>query len=193
MAGGANDVYNLADGADTTTATTSDGSNWKAAGIAALGGLFGLTAGGGDDPKPTGYQGGIPEFTGVRDAVPNTFDPNRRAGSGGQRYFTDMQFAEGADELAAAQGIAAAQIPQLQAMNAGNPASDYNSVGAATALRDQYTQSDGSVRVPEAATDPYADVDWEAILNYQANMAAGLGTDTTGTDTTGTDTTGTDT
>ena len=34
----------------------------------------------------------IPEYEGVRAVVPDTYDPLRRAGSGGQRYFTDMQY-----------------------------------------------------------------------------------------------------
>jgi len=35
----------------------------------------------------------IPEYEGIRSAVQGTYDPTRRAGSGGQRYFTDMQYA----------------------------------------------------------------------------------------------------
>jgi len=35
----------------------------------------------------------IPEFQGLRSVVPNAqYDPHRRAGSGGQRYFTDVQY-----------------------------------------------------------------------------------------------------
>lgn len=39
-----------------------------------------------------GYQGGIPDYTAVRTTVPDTYDPDRRPGSGGQRYFTDVQY-----------------------------------------------------------------------------------------------------
>ena len=48
------------------------------------------------DPNiaPTGYQGGIPEYEAVRERVPMEYDPNRRPGSMGQRYFTDTIFAE---------------------------------------------------------------------------------------------------
>ena len=35
----------------------------------------------------------IPEYEGIRSVVQGTYDPARRAGSGGQRYFTDMQYA----------------------------------------------------------------------------------------------------
>lgn len=32
--------------------------------------------------QPVGYQGSIPDYTAVRARVPNTYDPNRRPGSG---------------------------------------------------------------------------------------------------------------
>ena len=37
----------------------------------------------------------IPDYRGVRAVVPNTYDPQRRPGSGGQRYFTDMEYVRG--------------------------------------------------------------------------------------------------
>jgi hypothetical protein len=42
-------------------------------------------------PPTTGYQGGIPDYTTYRQTVP-TYDPNRRPGSSGRRYFTDTEF-----------------------------------------------------------------------------------------------------
>jgi len=46
--------------------------------------------------RPTsGYQGGIPDYTAVRQRVPMTgdgYDANRRPGSSGRRYFTDVEF-----------------------------------------------------------------------------------------------------
>jgi hypothetical protein len=46
-----------------------------------------------NDPNPpVGYQGQIPEFTATREAVPGVYDPARRAGSAGQRYFTDIEY-----------------------------------------------------------------------------------------------------
>tara|TARA_Y100001973_G_C5136388_1_gene300556 strand:+ start:91 stop:984 length:894 start_codon:yes stop_codon:yes gene_type:complete len=41
-----------------------------------------------------GYQGNVPDYTAVRSRVANTYDPNRRPGSGGLRYFSDMQYVE---------------------------------------------------------------------------------------------------
>lgn len=77
----------------------------------------------GETPK-TGYQGSIPDYTAVRSAVPGTYDPNRRPGSGGQRYFSDLQYVPSSD----AAGIEAAfastgqQAQQLGTANADNPA-----------------------------------------------------------------------
>ena len=39
-----------------------------------------------------GYQGSIPDYSPVRERV--DLDPNRQAGGKGQRYFTDMQYAD---------------------------------------------------------------------------------------------------
>ena len=43
-------------------------------------------------PGPVGYQGTVPDYEATRSRVANTYDPTRRAGSGGQRYFSDMRF-----------------------------------------------------------------------------------------------------
>lgn len=78
-------------------------------------GLFGdFTSG---EIPQTGYQGSIPKYTAQRETVPNTYDPNRRPGSGGQRYFTQTQYVPKSDIPAApmsAEGLAA--------LNAANPA-----------------------------------------------------------------------
>lgn len=71
-----------------------DGSyDWaKIAGVgASMYGMFG-----GDKPKTGGWQGSIPQYTATRQQV-NYNDPNRRPGSQGRQYFTDVQYgAEGA-------------------------------------------------------------------------------------------------
>ena len=41
-----------------------------------------------------GYQGKIPDYTAVRQRVADTYDPDRRPGSGGQRYFSDIQYVD---------------------------------------------------------------------------------------------------
>lgn len=67
---------------------------------------------------PTGYQGGIPDYTGVREQLAPV--AGARPGAGGQRYFTDMKYATGAG-LPAAQTAVAAQAAALNAQNAGLP------------------------------------------------------------------------
>ncbi len=65
----------------------------------------------------TGYQGDIPEYEVQREVVPGTYDPNRRPGSGGQRYFTQTQYKPKSETPAtpmSAEGLAA--------LNAANPA-----------------------------------------------------------------------
>ena len=37
----------------------------------------------------------IPDYRGIRAVVPGTYDPKRRPGSGGQRYFTDVEYVRG--------------------------------------------------------------------------------------------------
>ena len=68
---------------------------------------------GGSNSMPTGYQGKIPDYTASRMQVPGTYDPNRRPGSAGQRYFTDVDYGGGDPS-----GSAAA----LQTANLANPA-----------------------------------------------------------------------
>jgi hypothetical protein len=86
------------------------------------GAALGLTGGGGGS-APSGYQGSVPNYDAVRQTVPNTYDPNRRPGSGGQRYFTDMQYQ--------APGTAAAPMSAegLATLNASNPAQEMRRPG----------------------------------------------------------------
>jgi hypothetical protein len=78
----------------------------------------------------TGGDGfAIPQRTAIRSVVPGTYDPNRRAGSGGQRYFSDMQYVPNVADPAAqraanlaAQGQTNAQAMMLAYQNALNPA-----------------------------------------------------------------------
>jgi hypothetical protein len=88
------------------------------AGIA--GGLYGLYKSR-QKPEKTGYQGGIPKYEAVREKVANTYDPERRPGSGNQKYFTDTKFVapEGAE---AARTTAKEEAAGLEALNKANPA-----------------------------------------------------------------------
>ena len=100
--------------------------NWLGSkqGAQATDALFnlGLSAGaeflGLNDPQiqKTGYLGEIPKYDAVRERVPNTYDPTRRPGSSGQRYFTDTRFVPRGSQPAplSAAGLAA--------LNLNNPA-----------------------------------------------------------------------
>jgi hypothetical protein len=99
--------------------TGSDGNTDLLRGLATAGGSYALNQSGlfDADIQKTGYQGSIPDYTAQRDVVQGTYNPNRRAGSGGQRYFTDTQF-----QPAGAAPAAPMSAQGLQALNAANPA-----------------------------------------------------------------------
>jgi hypothetical protein len=89
-------------------------------GLAKVGTTIGSAMGLFDSNTPlTGYQGSIPEYDVKREVVPGTYNPDRRAGSGGQRYFTDTQYVPKSETPAtpmSAEGLAA--------LNAANPAQE---------------------------------------------------------------------
>ena len=66
--------------------------------------------------QQVGYQGEIPTYTASRQQVPGTYDPNRRPGSGGQRYFTDVNYS-GADTSGQAAGLQSLNMANLAQQN----------------------------------------------------------------------------
>jgi len=92
---------------------TTDYGSLISLGGAVLGGTGML----GTTTPTTGYQGTVPKYDVIRETVPDTYDPNRRPGSGGQRYFTQARYVPKGSGLTApmsAEGLAA--------LNAANPA-----------------------------------------------------------------------
>lgn len=73
--------------------------------------------------QPASYQGGIPKYEAIRAQVQGTYDPTRRPGSGGQRYFSDVQYAKEADAAAAREAVLQ-QARELEKSNIANPASE---------------------------------------------------------------------
>ena len=71
--------------------------------------------------KPSGYQGGVPTVNAYRQQVANTYDPDRRPGSGGRRYFSDVIYAPEA-QGSTASNLVQAQADVLERRNAANPA-----------------------------------------------------------------------
>ena len=103
-----------------------DVTDWRSV-AGAAGGLYGLYQSQNQRPERTGYQGGIPEYTAVREQVANTYDPERRPGSGSQRYFTDTKFVKPTD-AEAARTTAKEEAVGLEALNKANPARQERSV-----------------------------------------------------------------
>ena len=75
---------------------------------------------GGGNQQPTGYQGKIPDYTGIRSLVGGTYDPLRRPGSGGQRYFSDMAFATPGVAADVSKGITAIPNNMRELTDAAN-------------------------------------------------------------------------
>lgn len=130
-----------------------------------------------------GYQGGIPEYVVQRERVPGTYDPTRRPGSGGQRYFTDIQYVPA--EGAAARTPLTAQ--ELAALNVSNPAQqsrapmaspNYYAGGIATMAQGRYLNgsSDGMADKVPARIDGMQEArlsDGEFVVS--ADVVSGLG------------------
>ena len=95
-------------------------------GLAYLGGMGLSMSNFGETRIPqTGYQGGIPDYQIVRERVPMQYDPNRRPGSMGQRYFSDAIVAQAPKDrkpmtVEEAKAKAAQQLAGLAALNTGN-------------------------------------------------------------------------
>ena len=97
-------------------------------GLFNLGLSYGAQALGLNDPQiqKTGYLGEVPRYDAVRERVPGTYDPLRRPGSSGQRYFTETQFLPRGTQPA---GLGAAG---LAALNLSNPARQTRPVAPVT-------------------------------------------------------------
>lgn len=106
--------------------TKNGETDWRAVASAA-GGLYGMYKGmQGQNQQKVGYQGGIPSYTAVREQIPVAETPagmqDRRPGSAGRRYFTDIKYVPKSDTegIAAAQTASTAQANALSAAQAPN-------------------------------------------------------------------------
>jgi hypothetical protein len=176
-------VFNAAKGLVTKTVDGKEVTDWgKIATIA--GGLY--SAYSDSQPKPpTGYQGKIPEYTAVRQQVENTYDPNRRPGSSGQRYFTDTKYTP-ADGVGAAKTADSEEAAGLAALNAANPAKQArpqsateNAIAQAEKAADVETKKDASsviadMPVPEYAAGGIANLATGGKPRYLAGQTDGM-------------------
>jgi len=119
--------------------------------IASIGGLIGSATGliGGDTTPPTGYQGSIPEYNAVRQRVPNTYDPNRRAGSSGQRYFTDMQYVPKVEGETPVEPLTAEGLAALNASNTAMQMKPASAITTENTAADTTPTSGGALTVGE--------------------------------------------
>ena len=151
------------------TFTNKDGSiDWRSV-AGAAGGLYGLYQANKPQEK-VGYQGKIPEYTAVRERIPMTYDPTRRAGSSGQQYFTAPQFVKKGDTTAtdAARATALEQATALASANATNPARQ--TLPAATAVTSPAGGGTAAV-MPRPASSVIQDLQ---VPTYTAENARGM-------------------
>lgn len=136
--------------------TTADGVNWANLAKDALvaGSAYqAFTQASAGVPK-TGYQGGIPQLTAVREQLAPMNTP--RPGAGGQRYFSDTSYATAAG-LPAAQAAIAAQATGLETQNAARAQRLNAAAPAAPTAAEQQAASDKFYgRVPPAAPQKMA-------------------------------------
>ena len=177
-------IFNAAKGLVTKTVDGKEVTDWnKIAGIA--GGLYSAYSANQNKPQPTGYQGKIPEYTAVRQQVENTYDPNRRPGSSGQRYFTDTKYTP-ADGVGAAKTADSEEAAGLAALNAANPAKQArpqsateNAIAQAEKAADVETKKDASsviadMPVPEYAAGGIANLATGGKPRYLAGQTDGM-------------------
>lgn len=81
-------------GGDTSFNDVLGSVNWQGVGNLAGSYFLSNSSFANSDAPQTGYQGTVPRYTAVRERVADTYDPNRRPGSSGQRYFTDTQYVD---------------------------------------------------------------------------------------------------
>ncbi len=89
----------------------------RLAGALGGGALLAFSGLGQGSTERMGYQGKIPEYEAIQQAVPQTYDPNRRPGSGGQRYFTNMRYAPRGEDNTGIRAEAAQEAEGLAALN----------------------------------------------------------------------------
>ncbi len=77
-------------------------------------------------PQKSGYQGKIPILSATRQQLPIDYSADRRPGSGGRRYFTDMVYAPKSGIASVAPGVEApvTQAPVTQAPPASSNPND---------------------------------------------------------------------
>ena len=126
---------------------------------------------GANDPQveKTGYQGGIPDYVASRTAVPGTNNPDRRPGSSGQRYLTDINYEGPAADTAPVSALG------LSALNAANPSLESSSPAMAPApapmapLNLPALQPTNPIVGWDIKPEYASDQDWQDYLDVKAS------------------------
>ena len=119
----------------------------------------------------TGYQGGIPDYTAVRSPVEIAYDPDRRPGSGGRRYFSDTTYAK-PEEVETARTATQEQIAGLAALNASNPYKQNRPPAMVFPEREEQEQQEQRA-ASKVIEDLPADAPQQGLTNFEPKYAAG--------------------
>jgi len=112
-----------------------------------------------NDPKgieKQGYQEPVPQYDFVQERVPGTYDPNRRPGSAGQRYFTQGRYAPRGSQPGP---LTAAGLASLNQSNPARQTRSYGSApsyatgGVAALERDKYIAGDTDGMADEVSAE----------------------------------------
>jgi len=106
------------------------------------------------DVPVVGYQGSIPKYEAVRERVPMPADPNRRPGSGGRRYFSDVIYAD---------------RPERQPMSVAQAREQAGQQAQGLAALNQPPKMAGGGRYLDGATDGMADVVPADVVSHLGN------------------------
>lgn len=119
----------------------------------------------------TGYQGGIPDYTAVRSPVEIAYDPDRRPGSGGRRYFSDTTYAK-PEEVETARTATEEQIAGLAALNASNPYKQNRPAPIVFPPNNEGEQQEQRA-ASKVIEDLPADAPQQGLTNFEPAYAAG--------------------
>jgi hypothetical protein len=119
----------------------------------------------------TGYQGGIPDYTAVRSPVEIAYDPDRRPGSGGRRYFSDTTYAK-PEEVETARTATQEQIAGLAALNASNPYKQNRPPAMVFPEREEQEQQEQRA-ASKVIEDLPANAPQQGLTNFEPKYATG--------------------
>ena len=142
-------------------------------GVLSIGGSLLLNSGDANSNyiPQTGYQGGIPDYTAVRSPVEIAYDPDRRPGSGGRRYFSDTTYAK-PEEVETARTATEEQIAGLAALNASNPYKQNRPAPIVFPPRNDQEQQEQRA-ASKVIEDLPADAPQQGLTNFEPKYAAG--------------------